>query len=191
MSENSARSRENDWIWLPLSICVCSTVLESRISWRVTSRLSCAAPMKTAEESRIVAISGPASSKAMPSSVTTVRRSSVPTEATNALTSVSSVVVSIGTRVSSTPIDVPDLRYGPADVRGWRSMYCSPIADLLATTASRSAEMFGALFSMSRRARTPSSVKVSLPTLPTAMPRYVTSAPAKMPPDSSRSAVTL
>ncbi len=93
-------------------------------------------------------------------------------------------------RVFSNVTLVPAFRNGGLLLRGCRSMNCSPMADLLATTTRTSPGMSGALFSMSRRASTPLFLNVSLPTRPTSMPRYVTWAPAKMPPESLNWALT-
>ena len=66
---------------------------------------------------------------------------------------------------------LPASKYGPLLERGCRSMYCSPMADLLATTATVSRLNFGADFSMSIVARTPDCVYSSDSTLPTGTPR--------------------
>ncbi|CAM5738242.1 hypothetical protein SAFG77S_02951 [Streptomyces afghaniensis] len=81
-------------------------------------------------------------------------------------------VVDSGTRVLPRGIVLPSSRYGPREVRGWRSTYCSPTAERFATTASVSAGMRGAPSSMSSATETPSGpVRRSAPTLPTGTPR--------------------
>lgn len=130
--------------------------------------------------------------KALPNSSTVTRRSSLPTEVTSRSRLRTMSVVGSGTRVLSRGIELPSSRYGPPESRGCRSTYCSPTAERFATTASVSAGMRGPSPLMSSDTETPSEpVSRSAPTRPTGTPRYVTSAPAKMPPESAKSARTV
>ena len=75
-----------------------------------------------------------------------------------------------GTDVSERGITDPFSRYGGESVRGNSSMYCSPTADMLRTSARRSAGIFADPTS-DIVASTPSSVRVTDCTLPTWVPR--------------------
>jgi hypothetical protein len=121
--------------------------------------------------------------KAAPSSSTTVRSESRGTDRTKSSRLTISCSTGTGVLVRPTGMTEPPSRYGPPSLAGRRSTYCSPIAERLWTAASTSMGMAGAVRRMSSCASTPSVVTVSSPTRPTLTPRYVTSAPVKIPPD--------
>ena len=78
-----------------------------------------------------------------------------------------------GIVVFSAWITEPSLRYGPESVRGRRSTYCSPTAEMLRTSACTSAGIFGEVLSDSV-AFAPVGVNPTEVTLPISTPRYVT-----------------
>lgn len=189
---SAARSCANDLIDEPWSACVFRTFRESSIKEIVSGSASDADSISSFPESTRRLRFGPVPANALPNSSTVTCRSSLPTEFTRRSRLRTRSVVGSGTRVLSRGIVLPSSRYGPWDVRGCRSTYCSPTAERFATTASVSAGMCGAPSSMSRATETPSpSVKCRAATLPTGTPRYVTSAPGKIPPESAKSARTV
>ncbi len=78
-----------------------------------------------------------------------------------------------GTLVSASGITSPFFSGGEVALRGSNRTYCSPIADWLCTSASRSDGMLIPDFRDST-ASTPVSVSFTDSTRPTSTPRYVT-----------------
>ncbi len=169
---SAARSCANDLMGEPWSACVLRTFRESSISEIVSGSDADADSTSALPESTIRLRSGPVPEKALPNSSTVTRRSSLSTEFTSRSRLRTRSVVGSGTRVLPRGMVLPSRRYGPLDVRGCRSTYCSPTAERFATTARVSAGMRGAPSPMSRATETPSApVSRSAPTRPTGTPR--------------------
>src|SRR3546814_777038 len=129
---NRARFEENVRIAETLSSCPVSTVFASRMSAVVMSKLSLAVSMNEFEVSMIWARSSPVPSKALPSSLTVVRRSSWSTLETEFEMFSGRLDVDIGIFVSAR---------STSEVSGWTGQVLARAIEGLAELADRRAQV--------------------------------------------------